>query len=171
MSRIKLLVLLAGMLVALLGLGITAIAAPGHAPNTIKQQTSSGDTIVIDPEVGEVFVPDGSGGASRVGILSPEEAYRGYSGDFSDIPKDWTWQLGSLTLPLGSEPSDGYTAKDEYVYAFTVPACGPKIVPPPVGGDTRRASQEKPQHSDSACMQWLFVDATTGHMVDMTWTQ
>jgi len=163
--------------VALLGVSLTAIAAPGHVPSTGKGQSSTGDTIVIDPEVGETFTPDapdgpvGSAGASHIGILSPEAAYRGYSGDASDIPKDWTWQIGSLTLPLGSEPSDGYAAIDEYVYAFMVPACGPKFLPPPVGGDTRRGGQEEPQHSDSTCMQWLFVDATTGNMVDLTWTQ
>lgn len=61
------------------------------------------------------------------------------------------------------------TERDQLVYAYTWPQCGPDLgVPPHVESSSTTPSAPPPD--DARCTAWLFVDAMTGEMIDQTWT-
>lgn len=151
---------------AVVCLGFAVSATFGH-PSASLTMKPANDEYIIDPTVGETFTAATSSERSNTGVISPAEAYRRYSGRPVNIPSSTTVQLGYLTLPLGAGDPDGYTAKDQLVYAYTSTSCGPQIMPPPAPGNDAPASQT----SVSSCVEWLFLDASTGDMVDLTWSQ
>lgn len=121
-----------------------------------------GAPIVIDASVGETFTPVSTAGATGSQLLTPLAAYR--TADHGSLPpSDSSTLLGYLTLPLGAGSPDGYTARHQLVYAYTWSQCQPAT------GPFRTDSATEPS-SRSQCTAWMFVDATTGAMVDETWT-
>jgi hypothetical protein len=72
-------------------------------------------------------------------------------------PDGDTIQLGRLTLPIGS--GQGYTARDQLVWAFSAHQC------PASRGMNPSAAPDGP------CVEWMFLDASTGASVDNTYQQ
>jgi hypothetical protein len=123
-------------------------------------------TRIIDASVGETFTPAVS--TKRPGLLSPDLAYGRAVSKGKHMPTGTAYQLGYLTLPLGAGAPGQFTAHNALVYAFTWPECGPRIVPVPM---PRASPTPTPTAASTDCTRWEFVDARTGDMIDMTWTQ
>jgi hypothetical protein len=120
--------------------------------------------IVIDPQAGEKFTPPF---AKASPALTPQEAWakfmRGINSTKSlRIPADVGVQLGLLTLPIGPIGRHGgekYTAHNELVYGYSWHSCPVSMNP------------NHPKLPGDPCIEWNFIDANTGHQIDLTWQQ
>ena len=157
--------------VTIVSLGVAVEAASEPHSSAAAAPFSVDETIIIDSQIGETFTPAVTGDAALTGILSPADAYRVYSGHAGEIPGGLAVQAGYLTLPLGAGAPGRFTAKDQFVYAYTESQCGPVVLPVPApGSDLPAEDRSAERATDAACVRWLFVDAATGEMIDMTWT-
>jgi hypothetical protein len=140
-----------------------AAGRPARA-NAVSSVTS---TITINSQIGMTFAPAPPG---AVPALTAEQAWaqeagvEGSSG--TTIPSNVTVQLGLLTLPAGPANSDtsglvtsngtAYTALNELAYGYSWHSCPMSTLPnatlPP-----------------NPCIEWEFLDANTGHLIDDTW--
>lgn len=153
--------------VAGIAVGLAALGTSGRHSDGVTLLAASGTT-VVDPTVGETFRSDASAAKSRTNLLSPDTAFRRFAGKAGALSPSSGVQLGYLTLPLGAGAPGQYTAHNQLVYAYTSDSCGPRTGTVPRPGST----PVEVSPSDTAdCKQWLFVDAVTGKMVDLTWTR
>jgi hypothetical protein len=139
----------AGLLVA--GCGTRPHAHSGSAMTA---------TITIDSDIGETFGP---APATAKPALTAQQAWTGrthVSHRRPVIPSGVSAHLGLLTLPIGPTGPGGaetYTAHDELVYGFSWHSCpvsrNPKV---------RRLPR-------NPCVEWNFVNASTGRQIDETW--
>ncbi len=120
--------------------------------------------ITIDPTAGEVFAP---APADASPAMTAQQAWAAYtrvdtSYTTSTIPSNVTVEIGLLTLPLGPSGPNGteaYTANNELVYGFNWHNC-------PVSRNPKE--QTLPANP---CIEWNFLDASTGKQIDETWQQ
>lgn len=144
----------------LAGCGSAKLLGQARAPTT-SHVTS---TIVIDPHVGEKFGPPI---ATASPALSARQAWDKFMGAItgkrdSRIPADVSVRLGLLTLPVGPTGPEGaeeYTARNRLVYGFSWHSCPESMNP------------RHPKLPANPCIEWNFLDANTGHQIDMTWQQ
>ena len=109
--------------------------------------------------------------------LTAEQAWADYiadAGGSSSIPPDASIQLGLVTWPSGSADAPSasnetivngvaYLAFNELAYGYSVPsACRGTYLQAPGEAST-------PTPSSDSCVDWLFVDANTGHQIMETW--
>jgi hypothetical protein len=118
---------------------------------------------IIDASTGEVFEAIGEPPAGAA-VLSPADAYARSVGHVVDVPDDTTARLGIFTMNRGAGAAGGYAAEDELVYAFTNKQCAPGMGPSPAAGTVSGPVSPR-------CTQWTIVDAVTGSLVDITWSE
>jgi hypothetical protein len=119
-------------------------------------------TITIDSAVGETFAPPKP---PYHPAMSAEAAWVRYARSLGShrkaIPSSVSVRIGLLTLPVGPvgpNNSELYTAHNELTYGYSWHSCPVYTLP-----------VSPPPHSP--CIEWLFLDANTGHMIDDTWQQ
>jgi hypothetical protein len=142
------------------------LAAGCGTPVPARAYTASAvtATITVDPQVGETFAP---APADAAPALTAQQAWANYTQvdtSYSDsaIPSNVTVQLGLLTLPLGPEGPGGakaYTAQNQLVYGYSWHNCPASRNP---------NMQTLPPNP---CIEWNFLDASTGRQIDETWQQ
>jgi len=147
----------------LFALGLVAVVSVGSLAGG-DDVTATG-AIVLHEGSGETFLPDTST-APVTGLLSPDVAYRRYVGrSHAQIPPGTSVQRGYLTLPVGPGAPGEHVIDHALVYAYTSTFCGPRSGPVIPNGDVA-VEREAPR-----CRQWLFLDARTGELLDLTWTR
>jgi len=125
-------------------------------------------TITIDPQIGETFALAPSSATPR---LTAQQAWQRYAeqahSSRATIPSFVTARLGLYTLPVGpvgpgtghlvQRNGEAYTALNQLVYGFSSPSgcvsTDPYVTFPP----------------DAHCIEWTFLNANTGKMIDSTW--
>jgi hypothetical protein len=142
-------------------------ASTGYAATALRHHgstpvTTSPDAIVIDALSGETFTPEPSGQATD-GVVAPEDAYQEFAGRGATWPADATVRLGRLTIPIGPGAPGEDSVDNQLVWAISFKNCGPVIGPPHRGTDP---SDQPPLN----CTQWIFFDAASGELVEMTWS-
>lgn len=169
---------------AIVGAVVLAVVAAGLVVARLHQaparaataRRSAPETVVIDPQIGETFA---SAPPSAAPKLTAQQAWDKYAqiryqpelDGFSPrgaIPARVSVRLGLLTLPVGPADAPGtsrlvkkngkaYAALSKLVYGFSSPSgcvsMNPWVVFPP----------------DARCIEWDFVNANTGNMIDGTW--
>ena len=161
---------------------VVALGASGHPhsaanaaapPSSLASASASAEPIVIDQSVGEVFTATTASlalgkaeGAVSIGKLTPDEAAAASAnnGGFP-IPAEALVQGGSFSMAVG--PGHPDIADGTEVYAFSWPNCAPNIAPAQPMDDPTASSQPSSPH----CTLWTFVDANSGAVLDMTWSQ
>ncbi|WP_460831840.1 hypothetical protein [Nocardioides hungaricus] len=149
---------------------LALVIGKGSDPAEPRKSDRSSDTvqtIIIDKVVGETFTPatDEQIAANRDEVLSSAQAWARFSPDGAAPPPDANIVQGFLTLPLGAGSPGEYTAKDLLVYAFSWKQCGPQLGQPvPVEGAEQSPAPEL------ECTQWIFLDAKSGDLTDLTWS-
>ena len=117
-------------------------------------------TVTIDPSVGETFAPAPPSSAPG---LSAQQAWTQFAqlngASDTSMPSTVTVQLGLLTLPVGpgTDNTLSYTAHNELAYGYSWHSCPVSMLSPP--------------SPDNPCIEWLFLDASTGVHIDETWQQ
>lgn len=173
--------------VLLLTLGLSAAVLHHRAGHTDAQaldvssaaaSPTSTAAIVIDSQDNETFTPatPDQAAAESGNIISASAAYSDFSQGDPQIPADTEVQEGYLTLPLGPGAPGQYSADHQLVYAYSSPHCGPALGTP-LNIEPQESSSEQPSTAepDAAtlsprdCTQWIFLEAASGEMVDMTW--
>ena len=103
-------------------------------------------TIPIDRHAGEMLTPPPP---DVMPALTPEQAFAEYERQSGEplraIPANNTVRLGLLTSPIGAPPTLAYG----YAWSPCRHHARPKVLSPP-----------------NPCTWWLFVDATTGQMIE-----
>jgi hypothetical protein len=158
--RSRLVAMVTALAVAAAGTGIAVWAFSGE-PRNVGPASSPEPiaTVTIDPRIGETFAP---APPSAHPSISAQEAWAQYAtlngSKKTTIPADVSVRLGLLTIPLGGPspyPGEGYTARDELTWGYSHHSC-PVVMggfsPPP-----------------NPCIEWLFLDANSGHMIEDTW--
>jgi hypothetical protein len=145
--------------------GAAAIAGSGTTPargvaslNTLGTDGSPApivpSAIVIDSSAQEVFGPPSTSQLLSAPALSDQQAWAMYTtslgSESTSIPSSEVVLLGSLTLPLH--------ASGELAYGYSGPPTGCR------GPSSRLASSG----TSRECVRWVFLDADTGHLIDMT---
>jgi hypothetical protein len=154
-------VLIAALAVGALGTGLAVAGSSTPAPARAQAVSSVAGTITIDPRAGETFAQAPAGAAPA---LTAQQAWAMYTretghGDTA-MPSTVAVHLGLLTLPagpVGPGGSEAYTARNELVYGYSGHSCPASKNP--------RVHKLPP----NPCIEWDFVDARTGHLVDQTW--
>jgi len=143
--------------------GAARDADPSGRDTAIAQSTPAAtpsvSQVVLDPSIDEVFVPTDE---LNVDQLTSDGAFRKWASlngsDRETPPAGVSVQLGRLTLPLGPGRPNQYTAKDQLVWAFSWQQCPPEGIPSPPQSFLQKS-----------CIEWLFLDAMDGAMIDETW--
>lgn len=158
-TKLALIAFCSGSLLSLVGCG--AGVAPGNASiSTIHRTTSVAPrgtpaVIVIDGAVGEKFEP-----TSATADMSADQAWSVFATqnalDTTAIPSDVTSMLGYLTLPVGPGKPSEFTANDELSWGYSWHSCPPNMGRVPV---------------QAQCTEWVFLNASTGDLIDQTWQQ
>lgn len=155
-----------------LGDGSSAPAASDGSAASLSAGEASSDPIVIDTALMETFTPATSSeiDANADKVISPRDAFQVYAHtDTWSLPDDATITEGYLTLPLGAHTPGEYTAKHQLVYAYKWHQCGPTAIPVPApDAKTTPTQVETPA---PLCTSWTFLDATTGELIDGTWSE
>lgn len=132
-------------------------------PTLAIRDAQKGDEFIIDSVVDERFVvtvPD-----DTMSDAERDVAFRHFTtflGTTEFDAPDLQVFGGNLTLPVGAGTPDEFTAKDQPVYAFVSGECAPRHVSPGDAGDDSTQPDE--------CTQWVFLDAESGALVDLTWS-
>ena len=103
--------------------------------------------VIIDPAVGETFTPAPFPGDA--GLLSADQAWQRWEHG-AHLPNSIPATYGTLTLLTGPEGEPGVETKEAGtpVWGYQEDVCvGPG--------------------APESCTTWTFVDAKTGHMIDM----
>lgn len=113
---------------------------------------------------GETFRPDASGRAPQ---LTAGQAWADYqtstSSAVTPLPADAQVYLGDLTIPV--DPQDptanrSYRAKDAFAYGYELPDnCAPVVLP------SGASSSAHP----GLCTAWVFLNADTGKIIEVTY--
>ena len=108
-------------------------------------------TITIDPAIGETFAPAPAGAEPALTAQQAWAKYTHVDRSYRNpaIPSDVTTHLGLLTLP--------YTAHNELVYGYSWHSC-----------PASRNPRVKKLPSNP-CIEWNFLNASTGQQIDETW--
>lgn len=163
--------------IAVAAVAVTVGVIHSRADATGRSSThvaaASNPPVTVDTAVGEMFTPSGSVTAlTAQASLSSDEAYAKFGGANSKLPPDAVVQLGYLDLPVGAGSPGEYRADHQLVYAYRWRACAPKVnvpVPNPTAAP-QSATPTQVAEAPPACTQWTFLDASTGALVDMTWS-
>jgi hypothetical protein len=130
--------------------------------------------VTLDPAFGEVFTP-GSPPVGQTAYLTAAAAYATAFPRHPAIPLDGAVAFGHFTMMLGptGSPSNTYKANSVAAWGFSQPGCLPEGGNLPVrpGGSapaTDSPSRETSSDATDICMLWSIVDASDGHLIDMT---
>lgn len=134
--------------------------------NTAGPRHAQTRTIVIDSSVGETFRAAGS---ATIGAITASQARTDSVKDHGvRIPADATVRTGFLTMPVG--PGFTPNADSSPVYAISWHSCGPHFEPlPALSSNGARTPTHTPAYVPR-CTECTFVDATTGAVLDTTWS-
>ena len=180
MSRVKETATIAGISVSVVAVGIAAVmlggsdpeGAAGGASSFPRLEQAGSGPVVIDQIVDETFTPATQAeiDANADKVISPHAAFERYiKADNWSLPDDATVTEGYLTLPLGAGTPGEYTANHQLVYGYQWHECGPVVTPVrPADAETSPGQTEPPVPH---CTSWTFLDATTGELVDRTWSE
>lgn len=151
---------LLGSGIAIAGCASATSSGPPARAVTVARITTS---IVIDPQVGEVFEP---APASAAPALTAQQVWAKYAtligAKTTAIPAHVTVELGLLTLPIGPSGPKGieiYTAYRQLTYGYSTHAC-PKSMNPHITSLPA-----------NPCIYWDFLNANTGRQIDSTYQQ
>ncbi|HET7385867.1 MAG TPA: hypothetical protein VFJ19_04295 [Nocardioidaceae bacterium] len=138
------------------GISPVSTNASGASPKVL----SNANPVVIDSSIPETFTRANSNATAPMSADAVFTEYAKANGSaLQRPPSNVNVQLGYLTLAVGAGDPGAYTAKDELVWSFSSSSC-----PPNLGMVT-------PAPSSNPCVEWLFLDATTGQEIDDTWQQ
>jgi|SRR5262245_6814338 len=157
-------VIIGALGLAVLSISVVAFRASIAHANAIRAIALT-KTITIDPNVHETFAPPPS---TATPAMTPLQAFSQWEQQDSGprvaaIPANVAVHLGLLTFPVGPDCgvqchhgniiSNGmaYHALNELAYGYSSSNCKP--------GSTRPASR---------CRSWMFLDASTGQLIDWT---
>lgn len=131
------------------------VAVAHMSPDSAVETTTGAAQVIIDSNIGEVFVPveDPSLSAMTANEAFAAQAKRIHSEQLTP-PEGDTIRLGRLTMPIG--PGEGYTARDRLVWAFSTHQC-------PASRALNPSTAPK-----GRCIEWMFLDADTGALIDDT---
>jgi hypothetical protein len=154
------------------------IASPAHAGTASgahgRIASLAPAPIVIDPSVGETFAPAPAGPAPALTAAQAwaQNARADNGNGNTAIPSGLSVQLGLVSLPVGPANSDdpdqaglatsngiAYSALNELAYGYSSP---PGFCPMSRNPNT-------PGRVGKSCIDWTFVDANTGQLIDDTW--
>jgi len=144
--------------------GLVVAAWHGNSAQQAQIASVAQGATVIDEMSGETFTPETTEPSQDV--LSAEAAYQQWGQGGETPPPTATVQRGFLTFPTGTGE---YTANHQLVYAYSWTACQPAIGAPNSQGSTLIDPSDSP--SPQFCTQWVFLDASTGELIDMTWSE
>ena len=141
-------------------IGLTACGTEKYVAT--KPVADAPTTITIDPSVGETFAPPPANAAPAMTAAEAWAAYTQVDTSYSSsaIPSNVSVVLGLLTLPTGPtgpNGTEGYTANNELVYGFSWHNCPASRNP------------NAPTLPSNPCVEWNFLDASTGKQIDETW--
>ena len=130
--------------------------------------------VTLDPSIGEVFTPSTSPVDQAV-YLTAEAAYASAFPQHPQMPSDVVVAFGHFTMMLGptGSPNHTYKAKGVATWGFSQPGCLPEggNLPGRLGHSpsvSDSPSEEPSSQSTHICMLWSIVDASNGHLIDMT---
>jgi hypothetical protein len=130
--------------------------------------------VTLDPALGEVFTPS-SPPVDQAAYLTAGAAYAAAFPQHPQPPSDVAAAFGRLTMMSGPTGSldNTYKAKGVAAWGSSQPGCMPTHGPLPVGPGgpphaTDSSSQERSPSSTGACMLWSIVNASDGHLIDIT---
>jgi hypothetical protein len=161
-------VIIGAVVLAALAAGVI-VARFQETPAKATTATPGTATITIDPSVGETFAPPPPSAQPGVTAQAAWAQYAALNGsNVTTIPASVTVQLGLLTLPTGPAGAPGtsdlptsngesYTALNQLVYGYSWHQCPASTLTPPP--------------ANNPCIEWLFLDASTGQQIDQTWQQ
>lgn len=136
----------------------STVASGRTFPGSAVASTSGAAQVIIDSNLGEVFVPVEN---PSLALMTADEAFAAQAqrlnSDRLTPPEGDTIQLGRLTMPIG--PGQGYTARDQLVWAFRTHQC------PASRALNPSAAPNGP------CIEWMFLNADTGALIDDTYQQ
>jgi hypothetical protein len=127
--------------------------------------TSVGSTTAIDKGIGETFSPPSEAADGTQPALSPDQAWHRFAaqnGATDDVvPPNLTVMLGALTYPtdnVGPASTWTYRARNELSYGYRsgTQTCA----------STTSAVTTAP--ATYSCVRWVFLNAQTGELIDMT---
>jgi dipeptidyl aminopeptidase/acylaminoacyl peptidase len=135
----------------------TGASLPAWRPggDASGRTTSDGTLVIMAGADGVTFAPPPAG--SGAGALTAEQALAAFEkvdAEFVEAP-DITSQLGVYTSAVGNGI---YRFKDRLAWGYSWRACPP---PPLIG-----PGQALPGPMSSPCVEWLFLDAHSGEMLE-----
>lgn len=162
MMRLKRQVVIGAMALGLLGTSMLASACGTQARGRAQAVSALAATITIDPHAGEIFAPAPAGAKAALTARQAWGRYtradNGYK-HYSPIPSNVTVHIGLLTLLIGPTGSNGqlaYAAHNQLVYGYSWHQCPASRNP------------EVKKLPPNPCIEWLFLNANTGHQIDET---
>ncbi len=165
-------VITSAVAVVLLAFGLFAAVSAGSGSVGIATVPA---TITINSQIGITFAPAAQDAAPNLTALQAFKRYErvGEVKQVPSIPSNLTVKLGLLTVPVGPADAPGagnltkrngiaYTALNELAYGYSWHRC-----PSPVIGLPGSTDSPSPAASNGAnpCVEWNFVDATTGKQI------
>ncbi|HET7173826.1 MAG TPA: hypothetical protein VFI30_06075 [Nocardioidaceae bacterium] len=118
------------------------------------------EQVVIDSSIPETFVSAGPTVTAGMSARAAWQAYARLNGSSVEAPpSDVTVQLGYLTLPVGAGDPGEFTANGQLTWSYHWQSCAPSTGLNPSPAPTTQ------------CVEWLFLDASTGTEIDNTWQQ
>lgn len=139
-----------------------AAGAAGTPSQEAQTRPAAAGAVVIDPDINETFTPSSTPPTGAT-VMSESAARAAAATKNTLAPATGaTVQTGYFTFPTGSGSPNTYLAKGAYVYAYHWTQCGPNMGVP---------GAESPSPAPPRCTEWMFIDATTGDVLDNTWTK
>jgi hypothetical protein len=128
--------------------------------------------LVIDPSIGDTFAPAPAGAAPALTAAQAWAHYAQANGGSATIPSGLSVQLGLVSVPVGpANPDDpdqaglatsngiAYRALNELAYGYSSPT----------GSCPMSRNPNNPGTVGKSCIDWTFVDANTGQLIEETW--
>ncbi|GAB3852921.1 hypothetical protein GCM10028801_04680 [Nocardioides maradonensis] len=148
----------------LIVLGVAGAVAAGHRSQPPAPVKTAASQIVLDAGAGETFTPTASA-PTTIPVISEAAARTSAGTNAFTPPGDAVAQMGYFTFPVGPGDPDKYLAKDQLSYAFHWKSCAPNVGRVPMQGASSAPTQAP------MCTMWVIIDATSGAVLDTTWTQ
>jgi hypothetical protein len=127
---------------------------------------------VIDPSAGDTFAPAPAGAAPALTAAQAWAQYVQANGGKATIPSGLAARLGLVSVPVGPvNPDDpdqaglatsngmAYRALNELAYGYSSPT----------GSCPMSRNPNNPGPVGKSCIDWTFVDANTGQLIEETW--
>ena len=150
-----------------------ASLVPQQAPPGVATTAAMHATITIGANPLETFAPAPSSAAPALTAYQAWLRFAGHVGSHrTSMPPGVTARLGLFTMAAGPAAAPGtstypkshgeaYIALNQLVYGYSSHSC------PPYQG----RMPGMPPPPPTPCIEWLFLNANTGHMIIETWQQ